>query len=179
MKLNALGCLRSLIPVTFALLVLPSAARAQMDTQMDTRGSSLEIFSGYFVGYSSSGGFNAQTDLVGARGSYRFSRTWAVEASATRTHDFFVAWDYELSAKAYLFQRERFGVFALAGVGDRRISFDGESGNFKMVHAAIGADIALYGHTYLRPEIRARWPKDFLSDRNRTTDYTLGFGWHF
>jgi hypothetical protein len=175
MKRSIRSLLRIWLPAFFALLARASTASAQMDTH----GPALEVFSGYFVGYSSGNGFSLGHEKLGARGSYRLTRAWAVEASISRTEDFFIAWNYELSAKGYLLQRDRFGLYALAGPGYERLSFDGEHGTSKTVHAGIGADIALPARAYLRPEILARWPTDHINDRNRTMDYTLGIGWRF
>jgi hypothetical protein len=165
-----------LIPVVFALLVPSSAAFAQADAH----GLAVELFGGYFAGYSSTNGLTIHEDTLGVRGSYRFTRVWAVEAAVSRMNESsFTFWNEELSAKAYLFQRDRFGLFALAGPGVQRLKFAGSSPNAKTVHAGIGADIALSEKLYLRPEILARWPYDFLNDRYRETDYTIGIGWRF
>lgn len=59
------------------------------------------------------------------------------------------------------------------------MSFEGSHSNVKTLHAAIGAEIPLSERTYLRPEVRSRWPTQSLSSADRTTDYTIGFGWRF
>jgi hypothetical protein len=173
MKRQALSGIRILIPAVFALLLSSSTAFAQT-------GSAVEVFGGYFAGYSSANGFTVNHDpTLGLRASHRLTQNFAVEAAATRTSDFFIAWNYELSAKAYLLQRDHFGLFVLAGGGDERVSFEGSHSNVKTLHAAIGAEIPLSERTYLRPEIRSRWPTPSLSSADRTTDYTIGFGWRF
>jgi hypothetical protein len=163
-----------LIPVALALLLSPA-----IFAQEDPHGFAVELFGGYFAGYSSNRGFSVQDDTVGVRGSYRFNRVWAAEASISRVNEDFIFWNDELSLKAYMIQRDHFGFFALAGPGVQRASFAGSSYNAKTVHAGIGADFALTPKFYLRPEIIARWPYDFLNDRYRTTDYSIGIGWRF
>lgn len=163
-----------LIPVVFAL-ALPSALLAQEDPH----GLAVELFGGRFAGYSSSNGITIHDDTLGVRASYRFNRVWAVEAAVSRVNEDPVFWNDELSLKAYLIQGDRFGLFALAGPGLQRAKFAGSSYNAKTVHAGIGADFALSEKLYLRPEILARWPYDFINDRYRTTDYTIGIGWRF
>jgi hypothetical protein len=161
-----------LIPAVFALLVPPSAALAQLD-------ATAEVFGGYFSGgFSTESGFS-HTTTIGVRSSYNFSRVWAVEAAISRSSDFLVAYNGDLSAKAYVFQRTGFGLFALAGIGVQRNYLDGLYGDEKTIHAGIGADVALSDRTYLRPEIRYRWPTDHVNEEFRTTDFTLGFGWRF
>jgi len=167
--------IRILIPVVFALLVPSSAAFAQADPH----GFAVELFGGYFAGYTSSRGITVHDDTLGVRASYRFNRVWAVEAAVSRVNEDLVFWNDEISLKAYLLQRDHFGLFALAGPGLQRAKFAGSSYNAKTVHAGIGADFALSPKLYLRPEIIDRWPYDFLNNRYRTTDYSIGIGWRF
>jgi hypothetical protein len=165
--------IRILIPVAFALLAPSAAAFAQEDPH----GFAVELFGGYFAGSSS--GITTHDDTLGVRGSYRFGSVWAVEAAVSRVNESTALWNDELSVKAYLVQRDRFGLFVLAGPGVQRLKFAGSSSNAKMVHAGIGADIALTEKLYLRPEILDRWPYDFLNNKYRTTDYSIGIGWRF
>jgi hypothetical protein len=167
--------IRILIPVVFALLASPSVLFAQEDPH----GFAVELFGGRFAGFSSGNGITIHDDTLGVRASYRFNRVWAVEAAVSRVNEDPVFWNDELSLKAYLIQRERFGLFALAGPGVQRAKFAGSSYNAKTFHAGIGADFALSEKLYLSPEILARWPYDFINDRYRTTDYTIGIGWRF
>jgi hypothetical protein len=162
------------LPV-LALMALPIAAAAQDEP----RGPSFELFGGAGAIYSSSSGLRLHTEAAGARGGFSLTRIWTVEAALSRTNGDPVTWNGEVSAKAYLFQKERVRLFALAGPGIHRQELSGGSADSTTVHAAIGAEIALSPRLYLRPEVRSHWPTAHLNERNRSEDYTVGFGWRF
>jgi Outer membrane protein beta-barrel domain len=165
--------------LTCAFLAMPAAAAAQDEP----RGPSFELFGGasaiYSSNSSSSRGLTLHTESAGARGGFSLTRVWTVEAALSRSSDYRVTWNGEVSAKAYLSQAERFRLFVLAGPGIHREDLSGRSADQTTVHAAIGAEIELSPRFYLRPEIRSRWPTAHLDDRDRSTDITLGFGWRF
>jgi hypothetical protein len=169
-RLNTLFC--SLILAAFALPVLSSSAAAQT---ADHHGPALEIFGGY-VG--NSGYYHPK--VFGARGSYRFTDMWAVEATYSKLD---VAdgqvWFGDVSAKAYLVDTSHFEIYALAGPGRFNSRFFGESFNDNTVHLALGAEVGLGAQAYLRPEVRTRWATDDVTWDARMTEYTLGFGWRF
>jgi outer membrane protein with beta-barrel domain len=164
-----------LVLLTCAFLALPIAAAAQDEP----RGPSFEVFGGAAAIYSSSEGLTLHTESAGVRGGFSLSRVWTVEAALSRSSGDRITWNGEVSAKAYLVQADRFRLFALAGPGIRREDLSGGSSDSATVHAAIGAEIALSPRFYLRPELRSRWPTAHLNERNRSEEYTLGFGWRF
>jgi hypothetical protein len=167
---------RTLILAAFVVPVLSRSAAAQAEF----RGPSAEIFGGYFLGYSSSAGFRFSDELLGLRGSYRFSRVWAVEGALSRSDSDLLTWSGDFSAKAYLLQKDVFGLFALAGPGIQRVSLGHQQHDDRTtVHAGIGADFAVSPRIYLRPEILFRWPTEHLDERHHATDYTIGVGWRF
>jgi opacity protein-like surface antigen len=168
-RFNTLFC--SLILAAFALPVLSSSAAAQTADH----GPALEIFGGYLGG---SGFYHPR--VFGARGSYRFTDTWAVEATYSNLDvDHGQVWFGDVSAKAYLIDTSHFEIYALGGPGRFRSSFFGESFNDNTVHLALGAEIGLGAQAYLRPEVRARWATDDVTWDARLTEYTLGVGWRF
>jgi opacity protein-like surface antigen len=166
-----------LILLASALMALPAAAAAQDEP----RAPSFELFGGASAFYSSSSsrstGLTLHTESVGARGGFSLTRVWALEATLSRSSDYHIAWNGEVSAKAYLFQGDRARLFALAGPGIHREDLSGDSADSTTVHVGIGVEIELSPRFYLRPELRSRWPTAHLDDRNRATDITLGFGW--
>jgi hypothetical protein len=161
--------------LTCAFLALPAAAAAQDEP----RGPSFEVFGGASAIYSSSRGLTLHSESFGVRGGFHLTRVWTVEAELSRSNGDISVWNGDLSAKAYLFQADRFRLFVLAGPGIHREDLSGGAADSTTVHAAIGAEIELSPRFYLRPEIRSRWPTAHLDDRNRATDITLGFGWRF
>ena len=118
-------------------------------------------------------------ESFGVRGGFHLTRIWTVEAALSRSSHDYPYWNGDVSAKAYLFQADRFRFFALAGSGLRYEDAAYRGGVSSTVHAGIGAEINLTAKTYLRPEVRAGWYSDQLSGRDYTLDYTLGFGWRF
>jgi len=161
--------------LAFALMALPAAAAAHDESH----GPSFELFGGAGALYSSSLALRLHTATAGTRAGYSLTRVWTVEAALSRSSGDRVTWNGEVSAKAYLVQADRFKLFALAGPGIHREDLSGGSADSKTVHAAIGAEIALSPRFYLRPELRSRWPVDHFNERNRSEDYTVGFGWRF
>jgi hypothetical protein len=166
---------RALILLALATMALPAAAAAQEEPH----GLSFELFGGAGASSSNSGGLSLHTESIGARGGFSLTRVWTVEAALSRTSSDPTSWNGEVSAKAYLFQKDRFKLFALAGPGIHREDLSGGSSDSATVHAAIGVEIGLSPGFYLRPELRSRWPTAHLNDRYRSTDVTLGFGWRF
>jgi hypothetical protein len=166
---------RSLAPAAFALLALPASAAAQMESS----GSSLELFGSHSVVYSSSGGFTFHAESLGVRGAFRFTSVWAVEAALSRSNGDHPIWNGDVSAKAYVFRANRFALYALAGPGVHHEELAGRTDDASTVHAGIGTEIALGERAYLRPQILTRWLTSHLNDRGRSVDYTLGFGWRF
>jgi hypothetical protein len=167
-RVNTLFC--SLILTAFALPMLSSSAFAQTEDH----GPALEVFGGYL---GNSGPSHPR--VFGARGSYRFTDIWAVEATYSKLDVDGQVWFGDVSAKAYLIDTSHFEIYALGGPGRFRSSFFGESFNDNTVHLALGAEVGLGARAYLRPEIRNRWATDDLTWDARLTEYTLGFGWKF
>jgi hypothetical protein len=158
-----------------ALPLLSAAAAAQEER----RGASFELFGGAAAFNSSDRGFSLHTESLGARGGFRLTRIWTVEGELSRTSDFRALWNGDLSAKAYLFQADRFRLFALAGPGLQREVVAGHTDLSSTVHAAAGAEIDLAAKAYLRPEVRARWQTNHINRGDNSLDYTLGLGWRF
>jgi hypothetical protein len=164
--------------LTCACLAIPAAAAAQEEP----RGLSLDLFGGASATYtrsSSRRGLTLHAESYGVRGGFSLTRVWSVEAELSRSTGDISAWNGDLSAKAYLVQADRFRLFVLAGPGIHRESLSGGTADSATVHAAIGAEVELSPRFYLRPELRNRWPTAHLSDRYRSPEYTLGFGWRF
>jgi hypothetical protein len=172
-RLDAL--FRALILAACALPLWSSSAAAQDEP----RGASFELFGGAAAFDSSDRGFSLHAESLGARGGFRLTRIWTVEAELSRSSDYRILWNGDLSAKAYLFQAERFRLFALAGPGLQREDVGGHTDSSSTVHAAIGAEVNLAAKAYLRPEVRVRWQTDPINRRDNSLDYTLGFGWRF
>ena len=172
-RLDAL--FRALILAAFALPLLSSSAAAQEEP----RGASFEIFGGASVIYSSDQGLSVHTDSFGVRGGFHLTRIWTVEAALSQSRHDRLLLNGEVSAKAYLFQADRFRFFALAGSGLQYEDAAYRGGISSTVHAGIGTEINLTAKTYLRPEVRAGWYSDHLSSTDYSLDYTLGFGWRF
>jgi hypothetical protein len=166
-----------LILSAFALLALPLAAAAQEDD--GSRDASFEVFGGPSAEYSSLSGVTLHNRSFGLRGGLRVSRVWSLEAEDARSTGRPIAYDGEVSAKAYLFQTDRFRLFALAGPGIHEEDRFGDTRYTATVHAGLGGEIALAPRIYLRPEVRGRWPADHFSGRNHTLDYTVGLGLRF
>jgi len=172
-RLDAL--FRALILAACVLPLLSAAAGAQEEP----RGISFELFGGASAIYTSDRGLSVHTDSFGVRGGFHLTRIWTVEAALSQSRHDRLLLNGEVSAKAYLFQADRFRFFALAGPGIQYEYVAGDEGISGTVHAGIGAEINLGAKTYLRPEVRARWYGDQLGGRDYTLDYTLGFGWRF
>ena len=122
---------------------------------------------------------SAPAHSAGPARGFHLTRIWAVEAHLSQSRHDRLLLNGEVSAKAYLFQADRFRFFALAGPGIQYEYIAGDTGISSTVHAGIGAEIDLTAKTYLRPEVRAGWYGDHLGGEDYTLDYTLGFGWRF
>jgi len=166
---------RALTLTAFALPLLSSSAAAQEEP----RGASFELFGGAAAIYTSDRGLSVHADSFGVRGGFHLTRIWTVEAALSRSSRDYAAWNGDVSAKAYLFQADRFRFFALAGSGLQYEDAAYRGGVSSTVHAGIGAEIDLAAKTYLRPEVRAGWYSDHLSSTDYSLAYTLGFGWRF
>jgi hypothetical protein len=167
-RLNTL--LRTLTLAALALPLLSSSAAAQTADH----GPALDVFAGYF---SNSG--PGTTRAFGARGSYRFSDVWAVEATYSKADVEGQVWFGDASVKAYLVDTSHFEIYALGGPGVFRSRFSGDSFNQNTVHLGLGAEVGLGSRAYLRPEVRGRWATDEITWNARLLEYTLGFGWRF
>ncbi len=168
----------TLILSAFALLALPLSAAAQEEP----RGASFELFGGASSAYSRGSGRSDLTlhaESFGVRGGFHLTDVWSLEAELSRSSHDGPAYDGEVSAKAYLFQTDRFRLFGLAGAGLHHEDASGRSNDSSTVHAGIGAEIGLSAKTYFRPEIRARWPTSHPNGDNRVLEATVGFGWRF
>jgi opacity protein-like surface antigen len=166
---------RALILAACTLPLLSAAAVAQEER----RGTSFELFGGASAIYSSDRGLSLHAESFGVRGGFHLTRIWTVEAQLSRSSHDRLLLNGEVSAKAYLFQADRFRFFALAGPGLQYEDAAYRGGISSTVHAGIGAEIDLTAKTYLRPEVRAGWYSDHLSGTDYTLNYTLGFGWRF
>jgi hypothetical protein len=160
-----------------ALLGGAASAAAQRELT-----ASLELFGSHSVVSSSLGGFTFHQESFGLRGGAQFGGPFGIEAALQRSNGDHPVYDFDLSAKYYFLQRERFGFYAVAGPGDRHEdTFLGSGTDRGTVHFGIGTEIGLGAKAYLRPEVLVRWPltknQDVATDR--TMEYTLGFGWRF
>lgn len=171
---------RILMLTTFALVaLLAGAASAAAQRELT---ASVELFGSHSVVYSSLGGFTFHQESFGLRGGAQFGGPFGIEASLQRSNGNRPVYDFDLSAKYYFLQRERFGLYALAGPGDRHEdTFLGSGTDRGTLHLAVGTEIGLGAKAYLRPEVRLRWPlsKSEQVATDRTTDFTLGFGLRF
>jgi hypothetical protein len=156
-----------------AFLAVSSSAFAQSEQS----GATFDLFGAYVRAIDSDG--DSDTESYGIRGGYRFTRTWAVEASLSKLNEDVDLYFGDLSLKAYVMHSDRFEIYALAGAGKLRI----EEGIFEededTAHAGIGAEISLGERAVLRPEVRGRWFTDDLKFDDGIVDYSLGVGWRF
>jgi opacity protein-like surface antigen len=167
-RFNTLFC--TLILAACALPALSSSAAAQTADH----GPAFELFGGY-LGDSGSD----HPRIFGARGSYRFSDVWALEATYSKADVGGQVWFGDVSAKAYFLRANRFSFYALGGPGIFRAKAFGETFNQNTVHLGLGTEIDLGARAYLRPEVRGRWATDEITWDARLTEYSLGFGWRF
>lgn len=152
------------LSAVLALPLAPAPAAAQEEDPV-----SLELFGSYLRQQS------AKEEAIGLRAGYRFTSRWALETSLSRlaVSDANL-WLADLSAKAYLTPGGRAELFALAGAGGFRVVGNDEP----TVHVGLGAEVDLGEHSYLRPEVRARWLADAF-DVDPVYDYSLGIGFRF
>ena len=160
-----------------ALVACAASASAQRELT-----ASVELFGSHSVVYSTLGGFTFHQESFGLRGGAQFGGPFGIEASLQRSNGDHPVYDFDLSAKYYFLQRDRFGLYALAGPGDRHEdTFLGSGTDRGTVHLAVGTEIGLGAKAYLRPQVLVRWPLSKNQDvaTDRATEYTLGFGWRF
>ena len=101
----------------------------------------------------------------------------ALEGGLSRiTDDRVDLWIADVSAKYYLRDRERTGVYVLAGPGIL-YSSDADADEV-MMHVGFGAEFGIGRRFYLRPELRGRWYVENVDDFN-IIDLSLAFGWKF
>lgn len=168
---------RTLMLTVFALVACAASASAQKELT-----ASLELFGSHGVVYSSGGHFTFHQESFGLRAGAQFGGPFGIEASLQRSNGNDTVYDFDLSAKYYFIQRERFGFYALAGPGDRHEhTFFGSATDRGTLHLGVGTEIGLGAKAYLRPEVLVRWPVSHSNQvaTARTTDFTLGFGWRF
>ena len=106
----------------------------------ELQGPSFELFSSPGGSYSSATGLHFNTEPIGVRGSFHFTSVWALDVALSRASDTRTFWDGEVSAKAYLFQAHRVGLYALAGPGIHREDVFGRAVDSNTVHAGIGGE---------------------------------------
>jgi hypothetical protein len=162
------------LAVAFLIAVSSSAF-----AQSERRGGSFDLFGAYVRPIDAGSDGDASTEAYGLRGGYRFTDTWAVEASLSKLNEDVDLYFGDLSLKAFVFHSDRFEIYALAGPGRFRI----EEGIFQedqdTVHGGFGAEISLGERVVLRPEVRGRWGTDDLQFDEGIVDYSLGIGWRF
>lgn len=162
------------LSITFATALLSLAAASSASAQDVETGAVFELFGARVEPTDSDADFH--TEAYGLRGGYRFSNVWALEGSLARLNEDVDVWFGDLSAKAYAFQSDRFGIYALGGPGLYKVEEEDEE---LTLHLGIGAEIGLGQRAYLRPEVRGRWLADELKADEGLVDYSLGIGWRF
>ena len=149
-----------------------SAAHAQAEPTIKGRvrindGPQLELFVSRFIEDGD------ETGNVGLRGSYPLTKRFAVEASVTRFVDFDDLWMTDVSAKYYLKNSGRTGVYVAGGPG---LIF-GSGASEVTAHLGLGLEIQAGRHMYVRPEVRGRALVEDLAAND--VDVSLGLGWRF
>jgi hypothetical protein len=162
------------LSITFAAALLSLAIVSPASAQDVEPGPSFEVFGARVEPTDSD--VDLHTESYGLRGGYRFSNVWALEGSISRLNEDVDVWFGDLSAKAYAFQSDRFGIYALAGPGVFKAEDEDEE---LMLHVGIGAEIGIGQRAYLRPEVRGRWLADELKADEGLAEYSLGIGWRF
>jgi len=168
------GHIRSaLIFATLALAAATAGAQTEPPWKPgdDDREWQLELFlSSLFANSTSEGSF-------GLRGSRHLKRRFALEGALARISDDRIdLWLVDLSAKYYLRDRGRTGVYVVGGPG---LFYSDEAGADEvMVHLGFGAEVGLGRRFYIRPELRGRWFVENVDSVN-IADLSLGFGWKF
>ena len=162
------------LSITFAAALLSLAVASPASAQTVETGPVFDLFGARVEPTESDSGFH--TESYGLRGGYRFSNVWALEGTLARLNEDVDVGFADLSAKAYAFQSDRFGVYALGGPGLYKVEGIDEK---VTLHLGIGAEIGLGERAYLRPEVRGRWLADELRADNGLLDYSLGIGWRF
>jgi hypothetical protein len=159
--------------ITLAAALILFLGSSAAHAQEENRGFSFDLFGSYVT--AEADGDTADEESWGLRGSYRFTNVWALEAAlSTVREEGEDAYFGDVSAKAYLFDTNRFEGYLLGGVGLLKVEDEEET----TLHLGLGAEIALGERAYLRPEVRGRW---FEEDVDAVTfmEYSLGIGWRF
>ncbi len=164
-------CCKGLIP--FAVLALlcaaASAARAAGKPPRDAA-PQVELFaSTLFLDDVSEG-------ALGLRGGIALSTRWMLEGAFYRLTDDDEIFLTDVSAKYYLRNKGRTGVYLLAGP---ELLWGGDvHREVYLMHAGFGAEFDLGRRLVLRPEYGARW---LLEDIAAETfhELSLGIGWRF
>ncbi|HKI04716.1 MAG TPA: porin family protein [Thermoanaerobaculia bacterium] len=164
------------LSMTFAAALFSLVAASSALAQSEERGATLELFGSRIQQIE---GPKFHNESYGLRGGFRFSETWALEASVSRLDEDVDVWFGDLSAKAYVVDTSHFDLYALGGPGVNRISDGDFDEDETTVHFGIGAEIHLGQQAYLRPEVRGRWLTDDLEFDRGLADYSLGIGWRF
>ena len=156
-------------------------AQAQSDSLLRGRistGPQFEVFTSSisFDPFSSTDLSETFTEgTSGLRGSFHVTDRFVLEGTLNRFHeiDFYFA---DLSAKYYLRNHGRAAVYMLAGPG---IVFGSDLVETEAtLHAALGLEVPVSEHIYLRPELRGRWALEDL-DGGGIADASLAVGWRF
>lgn len=127
-----------------------------------------------------------QDDVAfGLEGAYRFSNRWRLAARLTNgtltgvdprifcillvtgpncaEYDVDV-WSAELTARYVLYSRDRFELYALAGIGlytlELHLAGSSDSNDALTQHLGLGAEIDLGPRAFLRPELRRRFASE-------------------
>lgn len=162
------------LSITFATALLSLAAASPALAQDVETGPTFELFGARVEPINNDIDFS--TESYGVRGGYRFSNRWALEAAVSRLDEDVDIWIGDLSAKAYAFQSDRFGIYALGGPGVYKVEDIVEE---LTLHLGIGAEIGLGQRAYLRPEVRGNWLAEELKADEGLVEYSLGIGWRF
>ena len=150
----------------------PLAAQDEPGLQVELFGASVHLYDE---------GEQANDQMYGLRGAYRFTARWAVEAALAKLDDDEAdAYVGDLSARYTFARLERFSLYAVAGPGLIRVQLDDEDFDVDedTYHFGLGAEIPLGEKGYLRPDVRGRRYVDSNID-GTLVDYSVGFGWRF
>ncbi len=113
------------------------------------------------------------TGNVGLRGSYPLSKRFAVEGSVRKLGNFDDLWLTDVSAKYYLKNSGRTGVYVAGGPG---LIF-GSGVSETTAHLGLGLEIQASRHIYVRPEVRGVALMDDFDAND--VEFSLGLGWRF
>ncbi len=113
------------------------------------------------------------TGNAGLRGSYPLTKRFAVEGSVMKLGNYDDLWMTDVSAKYYLKNSGRTGVYVAGGPG---LIF-GSGASEATAHLGLGLEIQATRHIYVRPEVRGVALMDNLDAND--VDFSLGLGWRF